>query len=282
LTLFGSTPLGARLERAECSLLADGAASAARRHPETRPFTIPIAGGVATFTAPGSPLNKVAGLGFAGPLDPAELGAVEDAFAERGTPVQVELSSLGDPAVGELLSRRGYVLRGVENVLGLGLSSRVVAAVPADTLVEESPLSELPRWLEIVMTGFASPDTQGVPSHETFPRDLLESVTADLAAAPGFHRFLARRGGVPAGGGSLRLAGGVAQLCGAATLPEHRRRGVQRALLAARLRFAGERGCDVAMVTTQPGSKSQENAQRQGFELLYGRLILVREGPKKA
>jgi len=69
----------------------------------------------------------------------------------------------------------------------------------------------------------------------------------------------------------------VAQLCGAATLPEHRRRGVQSALLAARLEDAARRGCDLAVVTTQPGSKSQENVQRQGFELVYARAVLVKE-----
>ena len=36
-------------------------------------------------------------------------------------------------------------------------------------------------------------------------------------------------------------------------------------------------GLDVAVVTTQPGSKSQQNVQRQGFELLYTRAVLVRE-----
>ena len=70
---------------------------------------------------------------------------------------------------------------------------------------------------------------------------------------------------------------GVAQLCGAATLPKHRRHGVQSALLAARLEIASRAGCDVAVVTTQPGSKSQENVQKQGFELLYTRAILVRQ-----
>jgi hypothetical protein len=30
------------------------------------------------------------------------------------------------------------------------------------------------------------------------------------------------------------------------------------------------------VVTTQPGSKSQENVQRLGFELLYTRAILVK------
>ena len=35
--------------------------------------------------------------------------------------------------------------------------------------------------------------------------------------------------------------------------------------------------CDVAVITTQPGSKSQQNAQRQGFDLLYTRAVLVKQ-----
>jgi hypothetical protein len=33
----------------------------------------------------------------------------------------------------------------------------------------------------------------------------------------------------------------------------------------------------VAVIITQPGSKSQQNAQRQGFDLLYARAVLVRQ-----
>jgi len=128
-----------------------------------------------------------------------------------------------------------------------------------------------------VVTGFASPDEQGVASYESFPRDELERVMDDMAEAEGFVRYLARRHGAPAGGASQRIFDGVAQLCGAATLPEHRRHGVQSALLQARLEIAGRAGCDIAVVTTQPGSKSQENVQKRGFELLYTRAILVRE-----
>ncbi|HEY3004161.1 MAG TPA: GNAT family N-acetyltransferase [Kribbellaceae bacterium] len=70
---------------------------------------------------------------------------------------------------------------------------------------------------------------------------------------------------------------GVAQLTGAATAPAHRRRGIQTALLAARLADATAAGCDVAVVTTQPGSKSQQNVQRRGFDLLYTRAILLKQ-----
>ena len=41
--------------------------------------------------------------------------------------------------------------------------------------------------------------------------------------------------------------------------------------------MAAASGSEVAVVTTQPGSKSQQNVQRQGFELVYARAILVRE-----
>src|SRR4030095_15408713 len=100
---------------------------------------------------------------------------------------------------------------------------------------------------------------------------------ADMASAEGLSRYVARRDGIVAGGASLRLGGGVALLCGAAALPAHPRHGVHTAPLAARLRMPAEAGCDGAVVTTAPGSKSQENVQRQGFALLYTRAILVRD-----
>lgn len=97
-----------------------------------------------------------------------------------------------------------------------------------------------------------------------------------MASAEAFTRYFAWLDDEPAGGASMRMFEGVAQLTGAATLPDKRRRGVQSALLSTRLADASRSGCDVAVVTTQPGSKSLENVQRQGFELFYTRAVLVR------
>ena len=273
--LFPGTSLAARIERAESRFMADCAAAALRRRPGAGVFATPLGGGFATFTSAGSPLNKVCGLGFAGPLDAGELDAVEKAYAERGAHVQVEVSTLGDPSIVQALTTRGYVLQGFENVLGLSLPA-ALPPPPSGIEVAESALADLGAWLEVVVTGFASADTQGVASPESYEHDLLAGVMADMVSAEGLSRFVARRDGVAAGGASLRLGERVALLCGAATLPAHRRRGVQTALLAARLRIAAEAGCDVAVVTTAPGSKSQENVQRQGFALLYARAVLVR------
>jgi GNAT superfamily N-acetyltransferase len=269
--------LAARIERAEARLLADGVACVARRvGAGSDVLSRRFAGGHAAFTEPGSPLNKVAGLGFEGVPPEKELAEVEEAFARRGCPVRVELSSLADPSLGAFLTRRGYVLEGFEDVLGLALPAAGLPQVPADVRVLSSGPEELERWLDVTVTGFLAPDEQGVPSSETFEAEVLRRVVRDFVQADGMTRFLAERAGAPAGGGSVRIADGIAQLCGAATLPAHRRRGVQTALLSERLGAACRAGCNLAVVTTLPGSKSQENVRRRGFALLYTRAVLVR------
>lgn len=277
LRIFAGTDLAERIENAERTMISEAAEAAGRRNPEGGAFATPLAGGVAAWAGAGSPLNKIAGLGFGGPVDESELAAIERAYAEHGSPVQVELSTAADPALAALLTRRGYVLVGFENVLALALEPGREAVIAKGIEIRDSPESEFDLWLDLVVSGFAVPDAQGVAANEEFPRDVIAGAMRDCMAANGFVRSIALHGGVPAGGGSLRLHAGVAQLCGAATVPSHRRRGIQSSLLEARLAQAAAAGSEVAVVTTQPGSKSQQNVQRQGFELVYARAVLVRE-----
>jgi len=275
--MFADVELAARIESAESRMIAGAANAVSRRRPEQDAWVRDLAGGIASVMAGPSPLNKVAGLGFDGLPSPEDLEEMEAAFSARGAPVQVELSSLADPEVARLLSRRGYVLMGFEDVLGRPLDDFVPRPLPEGIRVEISNEASFGTWLEVVVTGFLHPDDQGVPSHESFDRDVLAAVIRDMAGAGGFTQLLALRDGVAAGGGSLRIDGGIAQLTGAATLPDHRRFGVQTALLQRRLDLARRVGCDVAVVTTSPGSKSQENVRRRGFSLLYTRAVLLRE-----
>jgi GNAT superfamily N-acetyltransferase len=257
-------------------LIEGSARAAARRDPASGVVCLPVGGGLAVWTGPGSPFDKAVGVGFGRALEEAEIAAAERAFAERQAPLAFEVSSLADPQVFEALGRRGYVLRGFENVLALPLAAGREARVADGLRLETVEPDAFAAWMDVVVTAFATPDGQGVAAHEEFPRDALETAMRDLAAADGFTCLLARCSGAPAGGASLRVHEGVAQLCGAATLPEFRRRGVQASLLSSRLALAAAAGCDVAVVTTQPGSKSQENVQRLGFELVYARAVLVK------
>ncbi|MEU0791933.1 GNAT family N-acetyltransferase [Amycolatopsis sp. NPDC005961] len=264
--LFCDIALAARIERAEARLTAESSDAARKRRGDTVGFARPLAGGVASFAEADSPFNKIIGLGFDGLPD--ALDEVEAAFAELGAPVQVELCELADSALGVFFTERGYRLESFENVLGRRPGG---SDVPGDVRLSRD--DELERWLSEVADAVAVADTEGLPSHEEFPRETVVNAMRDMA---GVTRYAAWRGGEFAGGASFRVTDGIAQFTGAATVPAHRRRGVQTALLRARLAAAAEAGCDVAVVTTQPGSKSHENVQRQGFDLLYARAILVK------
>ena len=68
----------------------------------------------------------------------------------------------------------------------------------------------------------------------------------------------------------------VFAMFGDATSPEFRRRGIQSALVQARLRAAEEAGLDLAAVVTQGGSTSQRNYERMGFRVAYSKATLVK------
>jgi Acetyltransferase (GNAT) family len=273
--LFCSSDLAARIERAEAQLIAEATEAAGRRRSDGSGFVIPVAGGVATFAEEGSPYNKIAGLGFGDLPDAAALDEIEKAFAGRGAAAQAEVASLADPSLVDLLTERGYRLAGFENVLGRELTTGSQPVEVPGIDVRRSGPDELDAWVELVTDAEMHPDTQGIPMEE-FPRDVLERAERDSAAIQGIRRYVALRDDQLAGGASLRIAEGIAQLTGAATVPAHRRNGVQTAMLAVRLADAAAEGCDVAVITTQPGSKSQQNAQRRGFDLLYTRAVLLK------
>lgn len=276
--IFCDVELAARIERAEGAMLAGAAAAVARRIDGV--VARPICGGFAVFTEEGSPLNKVVGLGTSAPFDELSFLELEEELLARGFAVHVELPTLAEPSIAPWLTSHGYRLVGVENVLGCDPAAARADRAAADVQIELVAPDELATWTDVVVDGFASPDAQGVASHEEFGRDVLSRVVRDFNAGAGMVQYLARRSGELAGGASLHvghLGDGVAHLCGAATLPAHRRRGVQTALLARRLADAARHGCSLAVMTTQPGSKSQQNAHARGFELLYARNVLRKE-----
>jgi GNAT superfamily N-acetyltransferase len=274
--MFADIALAAEIDRAEGRLCAEIAEGAAVRRPAARPLVKTLSGGVVGYAGPGAPSNKAIAVGLDELLDENGLAAIEEEWRSRGEPMRIELATLAQNGVASLLTARGYRLLGFENVLGCGLDSfKEVSTGAGLTITTLEPRDEA-KWFDVMGEGFAIPDAAPTPA-ESYPREVLEEVFADLASTRGFVRYLAWQDGRPVGAASLRLDGTIAQLCGAATLPGFRRRGVQTGLLQRRLADARHAGCTLAVVTTQPGSKSQANSQRRGFELLYARAVLVRE-----
>jgi ribosomal protein S18 acetylase RimI-like enzyme len=276
--LFADRALCRRIEAAEAGLVLAGGRTAVAR---SKGAVVAVLGtGAAVWTGEGPPFDKVVGLGLGPqPLLGEDFAAFEATVLARGGTVRVELATRADPDVGHELTSGGYRLDRFEDVLARRLAPDAAAASggAADVEIAEVAPAEVERWIDALVTGFATPDHDcpAVPP-ESSPRALLERIHRELIQVDGFQAFLARCGGEIVGGASLRIDQRVAQMCGAATLPGHRRRGVQSALTGARLAAAARAGCDVATVTTLPGSRSQQNAIRQGFSLIYSRAVLVK------
>ena len=273
--MFTSPRLAADIDRAEGRLCA-GIAGAAASDPSSRSIVLEIGGGVAVFAGSGSPTNKMIGAGFDAAPSERELSAVEAAFGAREASLQAEVATLADPAFHAVLARRGYEPRGFENVLGRALHQAQEPANPGIDIAVVEP-AELDQWVDLLVAGFAAPDTGGVGGDALPETGDLRRWMGLTMRVPGFVCVAARLDGHPAGGAALRVDGKISQMCGAATLPGFRRRGVQTALLQWRLAHAATLGCDMAIVTTQPASKSQQNVQREGFQLLYARQLLVKD-----
>lgn len=277
--MFANPELAARIDRAEgrlCAAIAENvrAAGGASSPPEDV-AVVEVGGGLAVFAGADSPTNKMIGAGFDGSPPDADLERVERAFAERRAPLQAELATLAAPEFHATLVRRGYAPSGFENVLGRTLAAHD-AGVPAGIEVRVFPAEERERWTDALVEAFAAPDAGGVGGDAIPPSDTLRKWSSLTSRVPGFECVEARVDGQLAGAAAWRIDGDIAQLCGAGTLPVFRRRGVQTALLRWRLARAAGLGCRVAVVTTQPASKSQQNVQREGFALLYARQLLVR------
>jgi ribosomal protein S18 acetylase RimI-like enzyme len=276
--MFSPPELAARIDQAEARLMIAIAGAAAARDRRLDTFVLPFGDGAAVFAGLESPTNKIIGAGFAGLLDAAVLTDLEERFAARGARLQAEISTLALPEVHAQLAARGYVPSGFENVLGHDLRlSR--SPSPEAVLIEPLPAHDIAALADVFVTAFASPDTGGVGGDAIPPSDEIRRWFEITMSVDGFRGYVARVDGAIAGGAALRFDGAIAQFCGAGTLPRFRRRGVQTALLRARLADAAAAGCDVAVIVTQPASKSQQNVQREGFALLYARQLLVKPAP---
>jgi hypothetical protein len=91
---------------------------AQRIKPGSRAFAKSLGRGIAVYSGPNSPANKIIGVGFDEKIDSRMLEEVEREYFDRGSAIQAEVAILACPAFHALLTSRGFQLQGFENVLG--------------------------------------------------------------------------------------------------------------------------------------------------------------------
>lgn len=277
--------LSRRLERAEGIACREFAEARARFYPETGATWQAIGGGSAVFDGIDSPITQCFGLGVAEPLTPHILDEVEVFFTERGAHTDLELSPLAGADALTLLCRRGYHPIEVSSVM-VGQTytsprlSAVALAKEGDVHVAPAPITvEAPAGITL----WSQVSTEAWAAELPDLRPFLEQMGTLQANREHSIAFLAYYEGTPAAAALLSLHEGIAMFAGAATLPAFRRKGLQAALLQARMQYAQTHDCDLAMMVAEAGSGSQRNAQRQGFAIAYTRLKWRREvsGPAR-
>jgi GNAT superfamily N-acetyltransferase len=260
--VFSDRGLSRRLERAEGHACAQFAEARRRLFPDSGAEWIQCAGAYAVFDGTDSPVTQSFGLGIFEDLTAASLDVIEEFFFDRGVHADHEVSPHVGVAALELLCARNYRPVEISSVL-----YRIVGETAAENhggiTVRAIGWGENELWANINARGWGH-------EHPELLDFVMQTTEISLARE---HTvcFLAEIDGQPGAAGALCLHDGVALLAGAATVPELRRRGLQRALLQERLRYAYDRGCDLAMMVAEAGSNSQRNAEREGFRIAYTR-----------
>ncbi len=174
-------------------------------------------------------------------------------FAERGCAPRVEVSDRAPT---------GPVVAGFDARNLVVTGERVVLAAPIRELVGgEGPRISVERVTAASFDRFHQVDQASGGNPQALPADAFRHWTT----LPGWHLFLARDDGIDVAAGVLFVEDDTAWLASAATLHAHRRRGAQRALMAARVAYARELGATRVGARTEPEGPSIRNLISAGL-----------------
>jgi hypothetical protein len=263
---FVDTALAARLEETQAwrAVYYAQASQMQSRAPDAALIT--VAGAPVIYGGPGVPVNRAIGLGMQGAVSPDDLDEIEAFYSARRSTTIIDLCPLAHPSLLSLLQTRGYYLRNWMSMLFMPLPSLPVPLNPALHVTRATP-DQADLWLATSARGFDEGDE--------IASETLRVLMPNFHAANA-HCYFAWLGDTPIATGGMYPHNGVVELGGASTVVAHRKQGAQTALIQQRLADAYTLGCDLAVVLTTPGSGSQRNMQRRGFQLAYTRAICER------
>ncbi|MBI5709624.1 MAG: hypothetical protein HZC42_04855 [Candidatus Eisenbacteria bacterium] len=236
---------------------------AGRGCPGERGALLELAGGGALLLPTAPILCRVVGLGMEGEVGAGDFQRLAAFYRTGGVTPTLQACPYAHPSLLAGLAAHGWRATLWVQVFVRPLTPDDAAASPVPGIeVRRAGPEERERFARTVGHGFLG--------REPDPGEIETGRVA--AGAASNVCFIARVDGAIAGGAALAVHGRLASFFGASTLPAFRRRGVQSALLAARLARAAASGCDLARVGTDPGGASQRNVERFGFRPAYTQL----------
>ena len=206
--------------------------------------------------------NRAIGLGINTPATEAQIDAIIDAYkAANVLRFFVQVSPYAQPEnIQEMLKQKGF--SHYNNWAKLYRKA-------------DAPMPPVQTCLTVVEIGAAQAEEYGKLIVQCFEWDeRLTGVMAGTVGAPGYKNYFALDGNKPVGAAALYVNDRYASMAIAGTLPGHRGKGAQSALLARRIADAQALGCQhiISETAEEKADKpvaSYRNMRRMGFELAY-------------
>jgi len=265
MTLFADKFLSQKLELTEAYSNVNFVNARASIQSNIGAEWIKVKGTYALFDGMESPLTQTFGLGLFENVDHDDLAIIETFFQKHNAPVFHEVSPLASSAHMAILHERGYKPIELTMVMYKILSNDNSTHFPINEEMKTRILrkGEEDTWARTSAKGWST-EMGGLS-------DFMHQFAYIAANSADAYPFFGEINGEIISTGMLNIYKDVALLAGTSTIPESRNQGAQNALLHARLNYAATKGCTLAMMCASPGSQSQRNAEKNGFEIAYTR-----------
>lgn len=251
--IHANLALAQRLEQASAALGHDAVRAHRGLFAHSEAAALVCGSGVAVFLNEESPLTQVRGAGLA----EFSLDEVEQFFADRMAPVTFTLTPFADAALFTSLTHHGYEFGTFENTLIRAVTPADIA--PGDPDVQ--PATDAKEWSELMAEAFFGIATP-------MGRDLAQT----LFHLPSCHNLIVE--GAAGAQLDIRDRLGILQCDG--TIEKARGLGLQGKLIRQRLSLSAQHGCDLVTADVAPGSQSQRNYERHGFQVIYTKITMIK------
>ncbi|MEZ4462675.1 MAG: GNAT family N-acetyltransferase [bacterium] len=217
-----------------------------------------IGSGWMACDVPGSWADYAAGLGEDGPVTRHELEELVAFYVSRNRVPKLQLTPYQHPSLLENAVATGFAPFEFETLLAHWLEDlptpRSLSGYSFRILEPTSP-ADVDAFVDAQNLGFFDGN---------MPNGMV-NITRRVLGHSRTTAWLVEFDGEPVGSAGIEVFEGSAVLIAGAVVAEHRRKGVQQALMARRLRHAAELGCEYALVQSMPNGPTERNALKLGF-----------------
>lgn len=216
--------------------------------------------------------HRAIGFGVLAAADARAIAAVMRHYADLGTEARLEVAEgLVSADVLALLRRHGFRREREVHLVHALAAARAPKVRPVPGLVvEEVGARGLRLFGRLARVGFEESGERG---------DFVERSSAFVLdrRTPGrFRGYIGRVRGEPAATGLICFAAGAGGLYSDSTMPAFRGRGIQKAMIAARIERGLRRGTRLFTARTEGHNTSARNYEQTGFVPLYRASFWIR------